>query len=240
MLSMDMLNEAQLTFQKLETNAKDFHIFKILFHSCCESLASIFQLADGKFQNQLKDNFFPEIIKIIRENKFHNGKDAFRFGTTSISGTNGSITQVNGPLVIHNEGEFNFYGTKLPKGYLVFGDKGTTGFINTVHNKKETDFLKKAQIPIHIPPTGKFIFGVNSKNSSINTINYKENDILQTVPTFTEIKMRDLFDIKIKKKLKKRSIKDINKWQGLIINYNPITFLKNAINFYENVLNDQK
>jgi hypothetical protein len=66
----EKFKEAIKTFNEIKY-LNEFHKFKIIFHSCCESLASIYQLADKEQKKSLENKFFPEIIKIIREDNFH-------------------------------------------------------------------------------------------------------------------------------------------------------------------------
>lgn len=192
---LEKLQEAKRAFKELE-QCNTFHSFKKDFHSCCESLSSIFQQANAEQRKALNNDFFPEVVKIIREDNFHSpGIDAFDSGSTSIPG----ITSLGGPLRIRNEGIINFYGKELPKGDLEFGTKTSDGFYNTVNGKKD--------------------------------------DSLNEVPTKVEIKMRDIFNTKIKKKLKKLQIEDnkVNIWQSKINNYKPVSFLQDAISFYEKI-----
>lgn len=194
MNSLEKLDEAKRTFKGLK-QYNSFHSFKTDFHSCCESLSSIFQLASSEQKKALENSFFPEVVKIIREDNFHPPSiDAFESGTTSIP----SITALGGPLRIRNNGIITVNGKELPKGDLEFGTKTSDGFNNTVDGGKD--------------------------------------DSLNEVPTIVKIKMRDLFNTKIKKKTKKLQIeyKEVNIWQTKLNNYDPISFLQDAISFYEN------
>ena len=134
----DKLNDAENSYFEL-IKSENFHQFKTYFHSCCESLSSIYQVGDKKLKDKIGLDFFPNIVKKIREDNFHTpGIDSFSTGTTSIPG----IISMNGPLRIRNEGTINFNGVEMPQGDIEFGSKATKGFDNTLSGK-ENEVLNK-------------------------------------------------------------------------------------------------
>ena len=194
MTSKDKLNDAENSYLEL-IKSENFHQFKTYFHSCCESLSSIYKVGDKKLKDKIGLDFFPNIVKKIREDNFHlPGIDSLSTGTSSIPG----IISMNGPIRISNRGTFNINGIELPQGDIEFGSKSAKGFENT--------------------------------------LNGKENEVLNEIPTSIEFKMRDLIDTKLKKDLKKYNIptKTIRQWTHKISNYKPIEFIADAIEYYKN------
>ena len=105
----------------LSLKSSDFLEFTNCFHNCIYILKGIYDVSPKEIRCKLRNVFFPDAVKMLRESKMHGGDDFLKLELSGIPGI-----QSQGSLRIKNDGKFILFGIEMPKGEYEIGKEFIT------------------------------------------------------------------------------------------------------------------
>ena len=105
----------------LSLNSCDFLEFTNCFHNCVYILKGIYDVSPKNIRSELRNMFFPEAVKMLRESKMRDGDDFLNLELSGIPGL-----QSPGALRIKIDGKFILSGIEMPKGEYEIGKEFIT------------------------------------------------------------------------------------------------------------------
>lgn len=157
-MAIELIKARRVANELLTAVDKDFIDFTINFHNFVYILKGIFDILSMEEKNRVGDDYFLQIIKMLREVKMHNGDDFLKLKLVSIPG----ISMRGGPLVINNEGILILGGKLMPKGEISFG--------------KEIDTINGLQSELGVQTIKSYGFRAISRESKYERNYHKFND----------------------------------------------------------------
>lgn len=135
-IEIELIKAKRVADKLLTSVDQDFLDFTNDFHNLVYILKGIFDVLPKEVQDKVCNDYFPQIIKMLREVKMHEGDDFLKLKQISIPG----ISMSGGPLMIKNEGTFIINGKVMPQGEISFGKEIDT--VNDVVSELGIQTLK--------------------------------------------------------------------------------------------------